>query len=267
MTGLPLGKNERVAGARSFVCCNVRVDPLPLTRAVEAVVELGERRSGAVHLCTANNLALASRDHAYADVLNRGALNLPDGASLVLLTRRVAGSRLRQAERPRGADVLTVTIDRGRERRLRHFLYGGDSRTLASLRTRLERAYPGAEIVGWEAPPFRPLTPDEEVTALERIAATQPHIVWVALGTPRQDYVVDAFRERIDATFVAVGAAFDFVAGSKRAAPRWVQRSGLEWLFRLVTEPRRLWKRYLVGNVLFLRCASQGVAAVPEKSP
>lgn len=249
-----------VTGSFSFECCGVRIDPLGLPAAARALEELALRGRGeTVHLCNANNLALARGDAEYARVLNRGALNLPDGAPLVLLARRLAGSGLRQAQRPRGADVMTSTMDIGRRRGLRHFLYGSDSTTLAALTERLQQDCPGVEIVGAESPPFRVLTEEEEVATVGRIVAAEPDIVWLALGTPRQDYVADAFCNRVNATLVAVGAAFDFVAGMKPSAPGWVQRAGLEWLFRLATEPRRLWRRYLVGTFAFLRCAGHAL--------
>lgn len=249
-----------MAGELSFECCHVRIDPLSIDAAVRAVEELAWTEQGAtVHLCNANNLALASRDSEYAKVLNRGALNLPDGTPLLLLARHLAAAELRQGQRPRGEDVMRSTMDRGRGRGLRHFLYGSDPVTLVSLTERLEEAYPGVDIVGAESPPFRALSNEEQQATVERMVAARPHVVWVALGTPLQDFVADAFRSGVNATLVAVGAAFDFVAGTKPSAPRWMQRAGLEWLFRLSTEPRRLWKRYLIGTAAFLRCAARGV--------
>jgi N-acetylglucosaminyldiphosphoundecaprenol N-acetyl-beta-D-mannosaminyltransferase len=117
----------------------------------------------------------------------------------------------------------------------------------------LHELAPGVEIIGAESPPFRLLTEREEAEMTDRIRRLRPDIVWVGLGTPRQDLFIDQFRDRLGATLVAVGAAFDFLAGAKRQAPSWMQNSGLEWAFRLATEPRRLWRRYLVGNTRFLR--------------
>jgi N-acetylglucosaminyldiphosphoundecaprenol N-acetyl-beta-D-mannosaminyltransferase len=220
-----------------------------------------------VHLCNAHNIALASRSRGYAELLNRADLNLADGAPLVFLARRLGISDLEQANRPRGADVFAKTVDKGRSSGLRHYLYGSEPRTVAALTDRLRRRYPGLEIVGAEAPPFRPLTGREETETVERIRAAAPHIVWVALGTPRQDEFVDHFRDLIGVTLVAVGAAFDFLAGTKPQAPSWMQRAGVEWLFRLASEPRRLWKRYLVGNFLFLAAAARGVRIVEGGFP
>jgi N-acetylglucosaminyldiphosphoundecaprenol N-acetyl-beta-D-mannosaminyltransferase len=141
---------------------------------------------------------------------------------------------------------------------LRHYLYGSTPEVIAQLETNLRERFPGAELVGVESGPFRPLTEAEEHDLARRMTDARADVVWVGLGTPRQDLFVDRFRDLVPATFIAIGAAFDFHAGTKRQAPRVLQRFGLEWLFRLITEPRRLWKRYLIGNGRFvwavLRC-------------
>ncbi len=121
---------------------------------------------------------------------------------------------------------------------------------------------PSARIVGVDSPPFRPLTPDEEDALVDRVRSSGADIVWVGLGTPKQDQFVDEFRDRLGVTLVAVGAAFDFLAGTKREAPMWARTHGLEWAFRLLSEPGRLWKRYLLGNVSFLVGVARDVALV-----
>jgi N-acetylglucosaminyldiphosphoundecaprenol N-acetyl-beta-D-mannosaminyltransferase len=102
----------------------------------------------------------------------------------------------------------------------------------------------------------------EEREFVDRIERARPHVLWVGLGTPRQDLFIDRFRHRLGATLIAVGAAFDFIAGTKSQAPKWAQDRGLEWAFRLATEPRRLWRRYLLGNLTFLAGVAQGPAIV-----
>ena len=252
----------------SFTCCNVRIDPLPLDRAADRI-DAQARQGGPhrVHLCNANNLAIATRDVEYARLLNRGALNLADGSSLVLVVRIFRIARLTQSQRPRGADVLDRTVQVGVPGRIRHYLYGSDAETVGALARTLQERHPGCRIVGAEAPPFRPLTAAEETAAVARMVAARPHIVWVALGAPRQDVFIDAVASRVGTTMVAVGAAFDFLAGTKPEAPRWVQRCGLEWVFRLATEPRRLWRRYLVGNLVFLAGLTRGVKVVGIGEP
>jgi N-acetylglucosaminyldiphosphoundecaprenol N-acetyl-beta-D-mannosaminyltransferase len=118
---------------------------------------------------------------------------------------------------------------------------------------RLQARFPGLVVAGGYSPPFRPLTPEEDAEVIRRINAARPDIVWVGLSTPKQERWMAEHRDRVDApVFIGVGAAFDFHAGLKRQAPRWMQRTGLEWLFRLLAEPRRLWRRYLRNNPLFV---------------
>src|SRR6185295_18547430 len=127
------------------------------------------------------------------------------------------------------------------------------------LKQRLERRFPGLKIVGLYTPPFRPLTVEEEKELLEQVGALKPDVLWVGLSTPKQEVFMAQYGQKLDANLLfGVGAAFDFHAGRMRQAPRWMQRSGLEWLFRLICEPRRLWKRYFKNNPLFiLRAAAQ----------
>jgi N-acetylglucosaminyldiphosphoundecaprenol N-acetyl-beta-D-mannosaminyltransferase len=130
-----------------------------------------------------------------------------------------------------------------------------------ALVERLKLLAPGVEIVGVESPPFRPLTKAEEAELVQRVSKVRADIVWVGLGTPRQDLFIDRFRDRLGVTLIAVGAAFDFLAGTKRRAPTWMQDRGLEWAFRLATEPGRLWRRYLVGNAGFILGIARGIDA------
>jgi exopolysaccharide biosynthesis WecB/TagA/CpsF family protein len=132
------------------------------------------------------------------------------------------------------------------------YLYGGSPAVTEKLRRNLLDRLPGLEIAGYEAPPFRPLTPQEDDQVIQRINESGAGIVFIGLGCPKQDLFAYEHRERIRAVQVCVGAAFDFHAGVKPMAPGWMQRRGLEWLYRLLQEPRRLWRRYLVANTVFL---------------
>jgi N-acetylglucosaminyldiphosphoundecaprenol N-acetyl-beta-D-mannosaminyltransferase len=135
----------------------------------------------------------------------------------------------------------------------RHYLYGGAEGVPELLAARLAERFPGLGIAGAFSPPFRPLTDAEDDEIVRRINATRPDIVWVGLSTPKQERWMASHLRRIEApVMVGVGAAFDFHAGLKRQAPKWIQGSGLEWLFRLATEPRRLWRRYLRNNPVFV---------------
>ena len=236
---------------QSFTVCGVRIDAFQIDGMVDRIVAWSESPRGrAVHLCNAYTLSLALRDDSLRDLLNRAEVNLSDGMPLVWIARRLGLSHMR--ERVYGPDLMAATIDRGRVHGLRHYLYGSTPEVIALLETNLRERFPGVELVGVESGPFRPLTEAEEHELAGRIADARADVVWVGLGTPRQDLFVDRFRDLVPATLVAIGAAFDFHAGTKRQAPRVVQRFGFEWLFRLITEPRRLWKRYLIGNGRFV---------------
>jgi N-acetylglucosaminyldiphosphoundecaprenol N-acetyl-beta-D-mannosaminyltransferase len=235
----------------SFIACGVRIDAHQIDTMVEQVLAWSKETTGrAVHLCNAYTLSLALHDESLTALLNNADVNLSDGMPLVWIARRLGLAHMR--ERVYGPDLMVATIDQGRARGLRHYLYGSTPEVIALLEANLRKQYPGVELVGVESGPFRPLTEAEELELAGRITDSGADVVWVGLGTPRQDLFVDRFRDLAPATFIAIGAAFDFHAGTKRQAPRVMQRFGFEWLFRLVTEPRRLWKRYLIGNGRFV---------------
>ena len=178
-------------------------------------------------------------------------MTLCDGMPLVFTGRKIA--RL-EMNRCYGPDVMLRVMDEGRASGLKHFFYGGkDAETVAKLETNLLAKFPDLKIAGHHIPPFRPLTEEEKTSVAARINASGADVVWVGIGTPKQDFWCAEFRPVLDApVFVAVGAAFNFHAGTVAQAPRWMMRSGLEWLFRLCAEPGRLWRRYLIGNPRFL---------------
>lgn len=242
----------------SFPCCAVRIDALSPD---QAATELTLSRFGtprAVHLCNAYTLSLAVRDEEFTRVLDAGDLNLSDGHYVAMVGRKRGHPEM--TERVYGPDLMDAVLDRGRYTGghadgtdgLTHYLYGSTPETVQALADALASKYPQLRIVGAESPPFRPLSESETDEMVARIRATEPDIVWVGLGTPRQDQFAHDFRERLGTTLVPIGAAFDFFAGTKPMAPAFVQKNGLEWAYRLATEPRRLWKRYLVGNPLFI---------------
>jgi N-acetylglucosaminyldiphosphoundecaprenol N-acetyl-beta-D-mannosaminyltransferase len=156
-----------------------------------------------------------------------------------------------------GPDLLLDVVALGRSVELRHFLLGSTPEILETLETELRRRFPGANIVGISSPPFRDLTEQEWHDQVELITASGAQVVWLGLGTPKQDWEAARLAGAVPVVFCAVGAAFDFVAGTKRQAPAWMQQRGLEWIYRLATEPRRLWKRYLFGNARFVKAVAQ----------
>jgi N-acetylglucosaminyldiphosphoundecaprenol N-acetyl-beta-D-mannosaminyltransferase len=244
-----------VPATQSFVVGGVRVDAVQLDDAVEAVLTRRDNRT--VHLCNAYTVSLASKDSMLAAVLNRGSLNLCDGMPLVWLARRRGFKHMK--DRACGPDLMQACLDRGRGVGTKHYLYGSTPEVLDRLRSEIERCWPGVEVVGSESPAFGEFTPLDREQAVCRFTAAGADVVWVGLGTPKQDVEVERLAELGGPCFVAVGAAFDFIAGNKTRPPLWVRRSGLEWLHRLVAEPRRLGKRYLFGNARFLWVVMRGI--------
>jgi len=157
------------------------------------------------------------------------------------------------AHRVCGSDLLDAICAHGITHKYRHYFYGGSPRVVEQLVARLAQRHPGLVVAGYRSPPFRPLTPDEDAADIAEINATAPDFVWVGLGMPKQEKWMVAHLGKIQATaLLGIGAAFDFHAGTKPRAPAWIQRRGLEWLFRLGCEPRRLAHRYLIDNMLFV---------------
>lgn len=214
------------------------------------VVDLAlNRRCAHVHLANAYTIALADRDDTYRQLINEGIV-FADGKPITWFSRLAHQTPVIQ--QVRGPQLFLDVLDVGRSYGVRHFLLGSTDRVLEQLRGRLADRFPGLEIVGSYSPPFRPLTAEEIEYQDAMIRQSNADVVWVALGTPKQD--IEAARVALSTGLpaIAIGAAFDFAAGTLRVAPTWMQRGGLEWLFRLASEPRRLWRRYLFGNVRFV---------------
>jgi len=206
----------------------------------------GARDPGYVCLCTVHGVDEAARDPAYRSILNHSWLTTPDGMPIVWMGPA-------SVERVYGPDLLLAVCDRGRAAGLRHFFYGGKPGVAAELAARLSGRYPGLEVAGSRSPPFRDLTSGELDALRTEVAAARADIVWVGLGTPKQErFMAGPGLTLAAGLLVGVGAAFDFHSGRVPQAPPWMRRSGLEWLFRLFTEPRRLAGRYLVSNTTFI---------------
>ena len=181
---------------------------------------------------------------------NSAGMVTPDGMPLVYISR--AGGHA-QTTRVYGPDLMAAICEDSVGAGYRHFFYGAAPATLAKLVERIGGRFPGIQIAGSYSPPFRDLTPDERCAIAARINDCAPDIVWVGLSTPKQETWMADIRQQLTApVLVGVGAAFDFHAGTVRQAPRWMQPLCLEWFFRLLVEPKRLWKRYLLNNPRFL---------------
>jgi N-acetylglucosaminyldiphosphoundecaprenol N-acetyl-beta-D-mannosaminyltransferase len=172
----------------------------------------------------------------------------PDGAPVAWLMRRLG---VHGQERINGPDLMWRYCIESAQRGESIYLYGAEPLTLNALVNKLLEKIPGLKIAGAYSPPFRPLTTDEDAVLVEAINASGAGTVWVSLGCPKQEIWMAEHRGRINAVMIGVGAAFDYYAGTIKRAPLWMQRNGLEWLHRISREPRRLWKRYLVTNILF----------------
>jgi N-acetylglucosaminyldiphosphoundecaprenol N-acetyl-beta-D-mannosaminyltransferase len=215
---------------------------------IERWVATGERRY--VNVCTVHTVMECQQASRLRTIVNNSGLSTPDGMPLVWLSRY---GGYPAAGRVYGPDLMLALVERGQRTGTRHYFYGGAPGVADRLVEQLKARYPGLIVAGSYSPPYRPADAEEDARVLDDINAAAPDIVWVGLGTPKQDYWVARHRDRLSApALIAIGAAFDFHAGLLPQAPGWIQRSGLEWLFRLAQEPRRLAYRYLVYNPLFV---------------
>ncbi len=208
-----------------------------------------------VRLANAWSAVLAARSPDYLTVLNGEGVTFPDGASITGTMRVLRRGEYQHGRRVRGPSLFVDCMDAGRERGLRHFLLGTTDPTLEALSAELEARFPGVRISGTYSPAFAPMDDAFVEACRRRVAESDSDVVWIALGVPKQDVLTHELSKRLDVTCVGVGAAFDMLSGRVREAPSWMQRLGVEWVFRLAVEPRRLWRRYLLGNVAFIRLA------------
>lgn len=235
----------------------VGVSVLDLRGAAAAIAwAVKQRHKGYVCVTGVHGVSEAQESPEFRAILNRAFLVTPDGMPLVWL-----GKIYRQFPMSRvyGPDLMHEVFQWGRTHVCRHFFLGGQPGVAEELARKIEERYPGAQICGTYSPPFRALNAGEESELAELLDRLRPDITWVGMSTPKQERFMAEYLPKLNTTvMVGVGAAFDFYTGRVAQAPRWIQRSGFEWLFRLFQEPRRLWKRYLKNNPLFvLRVAMQ----------
>jgi N-acetylglucosaminyldiphosphoundecaprenol N-acetyl-beta-D-mannosaminyltransferase len=234
----------------------MRVDATSYDDAAERVcrwAHSGESRY--VCVATVNNVIEALDHDDFRDVMNGADLVTPDGMPLVWGLRLLG---IDDASRVYGPVLMPGLCARASEQGIPVGFYGGTADVLDSLIGNLQQRFPALDVTYRHSPPFRALTAVEEARVLKEIELSGARILFVGLGAPKQEQWMARHRGRLYAVTVGVGAAFDFIANRKRQAPAWIQRLGLEWLFRLVHEPRRLWKRYMFGNPRFVvRFAAQ----------
>jgi N-acetylglucosaminyldiphosphoundecaprenol N-acetyl-beta-D-mannosaminyltransferase len=190
----------------------------------------------------------AQNDRELMELHHTAALVTPDGMPLVWLGK-LAGLPV---ERTCGADLMAYVLAASERTGLRHYFYGGKPGVADALKAAARRRFPLAQIVGVGTPPFRPLTEIELQEVAQSINASRADVVWLGISTPKQEFLMRDLTRHTRATLIGVGAAFDFHAGLVRRAPAWIQRAGLEWSWRLISEPRRLWRRYLTIVPAFL---------------
>ena len=229
----------------------VGISIINLDTALAALADaVRERRKGYICVTGVHGVTEAQDDPAFRRILNGAFLNTPDGMPMVWMSKLTG---FRGIDRVYGPDLMLLVFEWSQRSGCRHFFYGGAPGVADELAARLTARFPGVKIVGTYCPPFRPLNPEEQAALTVQVAEAKPDILWVGLSTPKQERFMAEYLPRLDTTLmVGVGAAFDFHAGRVKQAPRWMQRSGLEWFYRLCSEPKRLWRRYLRNNPLFV---------------
>ncbi len=213
------------------------------------VASLYDLKGKYICLTNVHTTVMAHKDSDYRRVQNEAYMALPDGRPLHYVQKRRGFS---QAGQVAGPDLMPALFEATENTNIKHYFYGSSPQTIAALEKNLREKYPNLQIVGMESPPYRTLTETEDDEAIARINLSGADILWVGLGAPKQEIWMHEHREKIRALMLGVGAGFDFHAGTVRRAPRWMQVCYLEWLYRLLQDPKRLWRRYFVTNATFI---------------
>jgi N-acetylglucosaminyldiphosphoundecaprenol N-acetyl-beta-D-mannosaminyltransferase len=229
----------------------VGISVINLETARQTILDALRRgQKGFICVTGVHGVSEAQNDAQLRQIHNSAFLCTPDGMPMVWMGRLHG---FKEMGRVYGPDLMLELCQATQNEKFSHFLFGGAPGVAGQLKAALESKYPGLRVVGTFTPPFRALNPLEEAELVERVAACKPDIFWVGLSTPKQEKFMSEYLPKLEVKLmIGVGAAFDFHAGRVRQAPRWIQRSGCEWLYRLWQEPRRLWRRYLKNNSLFV---------------
>lgn len=211
--------------------------------------QIDQIRGSYICLSNVHTTVMSKKDPDYCRVQNDAFLALPDGSPLVFV-QRMRGFSV--AERVAGPDLMPAIWKATENTKWKHYFYGSSLETIQALEHNLREKYPGLNIVGLESPPYRPLSEEEESQMIERINASGADFLWVGLGAPKQEIWMNEHQNVFHAVMLGVGAGFDFHAGTVKRAPKWMQDHYLEWLYRLLQDPKRLWKRYVVTNCQFI---------------
>jgi N-acetylglucosaminyldiphosphoundecaprenol N-acetyl-beta-D-mannosaminyltransferase len=233
------------------------IDATSWQEAVDTLLQWAkERQSRYVCICNVHVAVTAKQNPEFCRVLNEADMATPDGMPIAWVLQRMG---FPGQERINGPDLMWRLCEHAAEKGLAIFFYGSTQETLARLTHNLKTAFPQLVIAGVCSPPYRLLSDKEDQEMTDLINSSGAQVLFVGLGCPKQEFWMAAHRGKIRAVMIGVGAAFDYHAGTVKRAPLWIQRSGLEWLFRLMSEPKRLWKRYLVTNSLFLMYLGLGL--------
>jgi N-acetylglucosaminyldiphosphoundecaprenol N-acetyl-beta-D-mannosaminyltransferase len=221
------------------------------------------RDSRYVCICNVHSVVTATQDTRFGDVVRLADMATPDGAPVAWMLRKLGHS---EQQRINGPDLMWKYCEQIAGSGESIYLYGARDETLAILQRKLIAAFPSLKIAGAYSPPFRELSADEDCAVVDTINNSGAGVVWVSLGCPKQEHWMSSHRGRVQAVMIGVGAAFDYHAGTVSRAPLWMQRRGLEWFHRLCSQPRRLWKRYLLTNTLFVLLALRQLLSRAKKS-
>ena len=238
-------------GMETYDILGVQVAVTNMEKTLQFLEEnIGELRGNYICVSNVHTTVMAYEDKDYRKIQNDAAAVLPDGKPLSVIERKCG--HLKNAEKVSGPDLMPEVFRLSEKKGYRHFFYGSTEQTLNLLKKNLEKRYPHLQITGIYAPPFRQLTEEEDEKIVRKINAAAPDFLWVGLGAPKQEIWMAEHKNKISAVMIGVGAGFDFHAGTIKRAPVWMQRCGLEWLYRLFQDPKRLWKRYVVTNSKFI---------------
>lgn len=230
----------------------VQVSAVTYDEAVDCIFcAVHNREPAVVSAFAVHALVEAASSPIFTENANRFAMITPDGQPIRWSLNWLHGVGLKRTVR--GSELMWRLCERAASEGVSIYLYGSTDRTLAALQANLLKAFPSLIIAGIESPPFRPLTHDEDVAMVDRVNDSGAGLMFLGLGCPKQDHFAAEHADRLKPVQLCVGAAFDFHAGTQLTAPEWMQLRGLEWVFRLYHEPKRLWKRYSFTNATFLR--------------
>lgn len=238
---------------------HTQIDPLSADEVQDRVLDWALGRASRYVVCAnAHVVVEAAADPAYGRTIDGADLVTPDGAPVAWMLRHLGHTG---QQRVSGPDLMWSLLGGCAREGVSVYFYGATPHALRRLRARVEDAFPALVVAGAESPPFHPLTAAEDAGVVRRINQSGAGVIFVGLGCPKQERWMAAHRGRIQGVMLGVGAAFDFHAGTTSRAPAWMRNHGLEWLHRLASEPRRLWKRYLVTNTLFVLGAARQLLA------